>query len=695
VPTKWLGDEGIVVLMMILSGHRFRLIAVGGLVGALIAALALMAEPSPAVAQSVPGTRGRTIIVGRLTLTRCRSGPVGYCGSIPVPLDYSLTSGPTIKIAFLWYPATSPSGGVSGTVMPVEGGPGYPSIGSDSWYRIMYGSLLRRYNMLTVDLRGTGSSTDLDCPGLQNWTGQASGSAFNAEVAACANRLDHRWRSAAGTYAHASDLFTSAPAAHDVATVIRALGIPMVDVYGDSYGSFFAQVFANRYPSLVRSVVLDSTYETQDLDPWYRSTIDNMPAAYDAACGRSPACAQATTGPAWDDIEALAARLRHQPISGDVPGPNGDIESVTMNVVGLVDLTNDGAGDPDIYRDLDAAARALLMSGDPDPLLRLYAERASQENYFNTPATVYSGELYQAVSCLDYPQLFDMDTSPAARASELSAAIAALPASTFYPFTTQEWLAQDQNTEAYTSCEAWPSPIDPESPTVGQPLLTSSIPVLILGGELDTWTPPADVPKVMAQLGGNSRFVELTNSTHVVAEDDTQCGDDLVQEFVSAPQQLDTMTTSCSSEVPPIHCVGAYPESLATVVPLTAEAGNAGSRVMLELAAAAVATAGDAVARFAAVNGTLDHGLHGGIARDSHGGADFALTGDVLIPGVAVSGRVRMSAATVTAKLSVSAIGQDPARFEARWAVGGGAGALAQVTGSSNAQAIVGSMYAP
>ena len=206
-----------------------------------------------------------------------------------------------------------------------------------------------------------------------------------------------------------------------------------------------------------------------------------------------------------------------------------------MNVVGLVDLTNDGAGDPDIYRDLDAAARALLSSGDPDPLLRLYAERtAFQENYFNTPASVYSGLLYQADSCTDYPQLYDMNDTPAQRATQLAAAVAALPADTFFPFTTQEWLDQDQNTEAYTSCAVWPSPVDAEPPTVGQPLLPPSIPVLILGGEFDTWTPPSDVPKVIAELGGNSRFIELANSTHVVGEGDTTCGDLLVQEFVES-----------------------------------------------------------------------------------------------------------------------------------------------------------------
>ena len=116
-------------------------------------------------------------------------------------------------------------------------------------------------------------------------------------VASCAKALNHRWKDPNGTYVHASDLFTSAPAANDMAAIIDALGVGKIDLYGDSYGSFFAQTFASRYPGLIRSVVLDSTYETQDLDPWYRSSLDNMPANYDNACSRSPACAQASSTP--------------------------------------------------------------------------------------------------------------------------------------------------------------------------------------------------------------------------------------------------------------------------------------------------------------------------------------------------------------------------------------------------------------
>jgi hypothetical protein len=199
----------------------------------------------------------------------------------------------------------------------------------------------------------------------------------------------------------------------------------------------------------------------------------------------------------------------------------------------------------------------------------------------------------------------------------------------------------------------------------------------------------------MAELGGHSRFIELANSTHVVGEGDTACGGLLVQEFVKAPQSLDTMDASCAPLVPPIHTVGTYAESLAGVVPLTAGTSNTGSAQLLKLGAAAVATAGDAVARFNDTVGSLDHGLHGGTSEALGGGAAFKLKGDVLVPGVAVSGSIKVTATTVTAKLTTVATGVAPATFNAHWAVAGGSGALAQVTGSSSGKTIAGSTYAP
>jgi hypothetical protein len=232
-------------------------------------------------------------------------------------------------------------------------------------------------------------------------------------------------------------------------------------------------------------------------------------------------------------------------------------------------------------------------------------------------------------------------------------------------------------------------------PTIGQPLLPKSIPVLILGGELDTWTPPSDVPKVIAELGGHSRFIELSNSTHVVGEDDTACGDQLVRSFVLAPQSLDKMNASCASLVAPIHSVGIYPQSLAAVPPLVPGSSNTGSKTLLRLGAAAVETAGDAVARYADVLGTLDHGLHGGTSKAIDNGRRFVLDGDQLVPGVAVSGTIEVTATTISATLTTAAGGEPTTTFHVSWAVGGPSGALAEVTGHSNGEKIAGSTYAP
>jgi pimeloyl-ACP methyl ester carboxylesterase len=657
-----------------------------------------------AIAPSLAGASPQTLRVGTQKLARCQTSPLAYCGRLSVPLDYGASSGPDISIAFRWYPASAPIGSPQGTVLPVEGGPGYSSIGSvGEGYSVQYGRLLARWNMLAVDNRGTGSSTPIDCPAIQNFSGPTGTSAFQLAAAGCAAALNHRWKHPHGGWVHASDLFTSAPAAHDVASVIEALDVPKVDLYGDSYGSFFAQVFAARFPGLVRSVILDSTYQSVGLDPWYRSAIASMPAAFDAACARAPACASAAPGSAWARITNLAEYLRTSPISGRVPGPTGAEVNVSMDVVGLVDLLNDAAADPQVLRGLDAAGRALLGAHDPAPLLRLYDQRlAEDEAYFGLSAKQYSGGLYLAVSCLDYPQLFDMNATSAVRASELQAAEAGLAPSTFNPFSTAEWLAQNQNTEAYTACLDWPSPTVAQPPTPGPlPLFPASLPVLVLGGELDTWTPPGDVWKVLAEIGGHARFVELSNATHVVGEGDTVCGSTLIRAFVSDPGQLDTLDASCGAHVPPIHSVGVYAAGLAEQPPIEPAGASTRSPAVLRLASAVVATAGDAVARHGAIGASLDHGLHGGQIAVGGGGATLTLTGDQLVPGVAISGTIRLSSApdpldgqSVLAQLTATAPGVHAASFTAGWTTQG-AGAQAQIAGTVGAEPVAGTLPAP
>ncbi len=682
----------------------------GPAVRAMCALVLLAVLALPSVSTAAGRRAAATVRRGTLSLRRCSSSPLAYCGSIAVPLDHASPSGPRIAIAFRFYPASG-SGPAAGTVVPVEGGPGYPLIGSvlyrtggaQAGYAPMYGPLLAHWNMLAVDARGTGASTPLRCDALQNFSGPSGASPFEQAAGECAAQLDRRWRYPDGGFVHASDLFTSAAATADLAEVLQALDIPRIDLYGDSYGSFFAQAFAARYPARVRSLILDSTYQTQGLDPWYRSTAEAMPGEFEAACRRAPACAQEEPEPVWTRLSALAASLRSSPLSGVVPGRAGGMETVTMGVTGLVDLLSDGAEDPQIYGELDAAARTLLQEGDPDALLRLYAQRlAVDEAYFGGPPAEYSVEDYLATSCQDYPQLFSLGSSPSGRQAQLAAAEAALPAATFAPFSTAEWIAQDQNTEAYTACLDWPAPEIAEPPTTGAPpLLPASLPVLVLGGELDTWTPPAGVPAVLAQLGGSSRFVELANSTHVVGEGQQPCASELIRAFVAEPQSLQSIDASCAPAVAPVHSVGAFPDSLEAEPPAQATPGSGASPAALRLAAAAVHTAGDAIARWAAIEAPHDRGLHGGSVVASHGGSVLALKGDQLVPGVSVSGMIALSPAplpedgeAVVATLRAQGPAASSAKLSATWTTAG-AEAVARVAGVADGSSLSATLPAP
>jgi hypothetical protein len=379
------------------------------------------------------------------------------------------------------------------------------------------------------------------------------------------------------------------------------------------------------------------------------------------------------------------------------------MQQVSMDVVGLVDLLNDAAADAEIYREIDAAARALLQEENPAPLLRLYAQRlAIDEAYFGLPARQYSVGLYLASACLDYPQLFDMNASSTVRASQLASAEAALARGTFSPFTTAEWIQQNQNTEAYTACLDWPSPTVAQPPTSGvTPLFPSSLPVLVLGGELDTWTPPGDSAKVLAEIGGHSRFIQLVNATHVVGQGDTICGSVLVQAFVGHPQALDSLDASCATAVPPIHAVGVYPDRLSREPPIKPDPGSKASSTALRLAAAAVATAGDAVARNGAIEAAGDNGLFGGTVTFGPGGGRLTLHEDRLLPDVAVSGTVKLLPAAdplagkmVQASLTTKGTQLPQGVFTASWTTSG-AGAVALVSGAVGGEPVSGTMPAP
>jgi pimeloyl-ACP methyl ester carboxylesterase len=593
----------------------------------------------------------------------------------------------------------------AGTILAVEGGPGYATTGTEPEYVAMAGSLLRTRSMLLVNLRGTGNSTPINCPRLENWPRPQHqyGSAFDRAVAACGEQLNHTWRYRHGGWVHASDLFNTAYSARDVSRVITALQLGRVDLYGDSYGSWFAQVFAARYPRQLRSVTLDSTYQVLGLNPWYATTAVTARRAFDEACSRSAACARATrgAGSAWQRIAALARRLARRPVTGETASLAGTRTRMTVTELTLLNLVNNAGFDPIVYQDLDAAGRALLEHDDAAPLLRL-AELSIGFDDTNFPMPEFSDGLYFAVSCTDYVQLFSRSARPAVRQRQYDAALRREPASTFAPFTPAQWTSMDQYTEAYSACLDWPAPVHATAPIARRPpLVPASLPVLILSGTLDSLTPWLDGASLVArQMGRSARLVRVANLTHVTLQDtDDSCPASIYQRFVADPGGLRHENVSCAAHVAPIHTVGAYPMRLSGVVPATPVAGNTAGRQALQAAAAGVAAVGDEISRSPDLISGADLGLRGGTVRIT-GDSDsltIALHAVRWVTDATIDGTASWneSGDIVRAVLVVHAGRGPEVRFTASWQPFGQPGQTAVIAGRQGTRRLMARCPAP
>jgi pimeloyl-ACP methyl ester carboxylesterase len=598
---------------------------------ALAGAVALTATPTAASTTAastttvptttVAGAVGRdvpsTIHVGSVTLGRCDlsiPGRTTYCGSIKVPLDYRSAADGTITVGFGWVPAAHPVGTAPPrTLAAEEGGPGYPSTGTAPDYVAMYGArLLATNNLLLVDERGTGRSTAIDCKPMEALHIVTTTPAFSRDVRACGESLNHRFRRQGGGFVHASDLFTTANGARDLKRVMLALRTGPVDLYGDSYGTYFAQSFLAHFPDLVRSVTLDSAYEARDLDPWYVTTVRTARRAFDHVCAASAACHAQAPGKSWHRITRLATLLRAHPFSGTAVGVDAAPVHVTINITSLVNLVNDAGYDYDPYRQLDAAARAYLNHRDGTPLLRLFAQDIGYDySDYNAPATYYSDGQYFAVGCTDYPQLFTMKASPKRRRAQFAAAEARYPAHAFAPFTVNEWVSMDPLTETYHACTAWPRPVHRADPPVPAHVSMDAahVPVLILNGAIDSLTPAAGGAHIHRQIGSASRHIVTANTVHLVALDTpASCGRTLLRRFITTPSRLHSMSASCAPRVRTVRTIGNFPLRLVAAVPVH----GSGSRSTRQLASVALAAAGDEAIRYNYVDGSRDLGLRGG-----------------------------------------------------------------------------------
>jgi pimeloyl-ACP methyl ester carboxylesterase len=593
-------------------------------VGTIAGPVAARAGGSRSAGQHSSAARKR---VGTLTLTRCKILANAWCGHLQRPWDPSGEVKGDLSVGFAFIPASDQKDPVIGTLVPHEGGPGYATTDSAIDYAGMYGPLLRRHNMLLVDQRGTGLSAPIACPELQNLQGP-----YDIAAAQCAKKLgDH------------SDLYGSKLSADDESAVIRALKLGKVDLYGDSYGTFYTEVFAGRHPNQVHSIVLDSAYPTYGETQWYPTQTAAMHYSFATACKRSPACASAGGTP-MGLLRRVLHQVRRKPYRGIAYDADGVRHHAVVNGAALVAVAFGATYGPAYYREFTASLRSALH-GDRAPLLRIVAENVDASAY-DGAAKAYSEGLDAAVTCEDYPTLYNMSDPPAKRLTEYKAAIRREEQrhpKVYAPFTIKEYLHSDW--EEADWCLKWPSPsaahpAEPPKPPSGH---YPSVPTLVLSGELDSITTPKEAGFVTAEFP-KARHVIIANSFHVTAEDDSDgCGSSILRAFDAHPdKRLTAAELRCASRVPPVRTLGRYRPSFTSTPAATAQHGNAVGVVGRRAAAAGAETVADLLDRW--FNNYSGHGvgLYGGTWRVS--GTKrlvFHLHGVRLERNLAVSGSIR------------------------------------------------------
>jgi pimeloyl-ACP methyl ester carboxylesterase len=493
-----------------------RLVRLSGMVGTAVAAIvALAALPAAAGASSFRLGSG----IGLMQAPGCVPVPEAECGSVRVPLFRSKPAGPTIDVAYVLVRHRDPALPTArGTVVFNPGGPGTDVIGSAANWSGLLAGLLSDHDVLLIDPRGLGRSHPLSC-GLREVP--ATRSRFVRAIARCGTRLGRQARA-----------YTSAATADDFEAVRAHLGIPKLDLYGVSYGTYLMTVFAQRHPASVRSIVLSSAFPLR-FDMWARANVRAVRLAIRRVCARSTTgkCDGART---LRQLGRLARRLRAHPIRYRLHGERRVLDETTLAGIAYRADVNIGQ--------LPAVVQAALQ-GQNRPLVS--AARALGPLFSGSRAGDEAPYLALAASiqCNDYPTLWDRRAPVAVRLRRFAARRARLAPRAFRPFSARAWTSAI--IDRGNSCIRWPDRRSPVQRTSGP---FPDVPVLITSGDLDPNVPTAEGRQAARQFP-HVQVVDVPNAGHAPELEATGCASSIISDFIRNQRLGDT---SCLAKIPPV-----------------------------------------------------------------------------------------------------------------------------------------------
>lgn len=410
------------------------------------------------------------------------------CGILKVPENRASRTGRTIDLHVAVLPALRPESAPD-PLFILAGGPGQGARSYAPFVQSAFKEVRRARDVVLVDVRGTGASNPLDC-NLGDPLEFLGMEGDEIDPTPCLEKLKGDPR-----------FYTSEPIVDDLDDVRAALGYERINLWGGSYGTRAALVYARRHADRVRSVVLDGSAPFELEMPLYNAwgaqrALDRLL----ADCAAEPACRTAFPH-LREELGEVLARLDRAPVAVSLRHPQTD-RPVNLRIS---------------RNALSSGIRGMLYVPTHVSLIPYMVHRAAQGDFspmaaLNLQTAAWSTETMSLGMTLSVVCAEDVQRiSDAAAEREVRGT----------------FLGDSEIKMWRQMCSRWPrGPLPAEVDRV-RPL---RMPALILSGDLDPVTPPR---------WGEAMKAHFPEALHVVVPgaghntSATGCVPDLIAEFIA------------------------------------------------------------------------------------------------------------------------------------------------------------------
>jgi pimeloyl-ACP methyl ester carboxylesterase len=455
----------------------------------------------------------------------CFEGSYFTCVTIDVPLNhFDPADTRTIPVVFAVLPA---SGERKGVFVTATGGPGTSGVLLADFYSAGFDlSLFEAFDIVFFDQRGMALSGGLTCPFAATEYYQQDASGVNRKQEKALKKTTSTFVSDCVNELSSTELLPylgTKQAVEDLEVFRQIIGDEKIWLYGESYGTQYAQTYAAAHTENLGGLILDGTvdltYSGTEYYAQQAQAFNDTLVATLSACNEDPACAEQMKGDAIAAYDKLAAKLSRNSISFKFPLANGRFQNRKFTLSDLEYVASS-----QLYGESDRmmftrALAAYTNNGEIVTLARLlYLDLAVDPQSLGViPDDSWSDAIFYGVECQDYGY---SGTTPNERAEKYLDAVD--PFETSIPRLASIIYGD-------LPCAYWPD----ASSDLTRPgyLFAEGVPTLVLGATADPATPVSHGINVYKHLA-DGYLITTEGGPHVTFGYGNECPDALVTDFL-------------------------------------------------------------------------------------------------------------------------------------------------------------------